>query len=134
MRKEKSELARKQARVTPNSDSGRARAFPAPKGGSALPRLRLRVTASAESKLRSGHPWLFAESIREQNREGQLGELAVVYDRNNRLLAMGLFDPDSPLRVRVLHLCKPVAIDRAWRRERLLQVIPLLEALFDEQT
>src|SRR5207249_684235 len=98
------------------------------------PRLRLRVTADAERQIRSGHPWLFAESIREQNREGQLGELAVVYDRNNRLLAMGLFDPDSPLRVRVLHLGKPVAIDTAWWRERLRAAIRRREGLFDEQT
>ena len=64
-----------------------------------MPRLRLRVTATAETILRGGHPWLFADSIREQNRPGQLGELAVVYDRNDRFLALGLFDPDSPLSV-----------------------------------
>jgi len=45
---------------------------------SAVARLRLRVTASAESILRSGHPWLFADSIREKNREGDVGELALV--------------------------------------------------------
>jgi hypothetical protein len=31
-----------------------------------IPRLRLRVTATAESLIRSGHPWLFAEGIREE--------------------------------------------------------------------
>ena len=46
-------------------------------------RLRLRVTAAAEAALRGGHPWLFAESIREQNRQGAAGELAVVYDRSH---------------------------------------------------
>ena len=101
-------------------------------GANRQPRLRLRVTADAERQIRSGHPWLFAESIREQNREGQLGELAVVYDRNNRLLAMGLFDPDSPLRVRVLHLGKPVAIDTAWWCERLRAAIRRRDGLFDE--
>ena len=67
------------------------------------PRLRLRVRPAVESRLRSGHPWVFAESITEQNREGQAGELGVVYDRNNQFLAIGLFDPDSPIRLRVLH-------------------------------
>src|SRR5438105_15318749 len=46
-------------------------------------RLRLRVTSTAESILRSGHPWLFADSIHEQNRPGILGELAVIYDRKD---------------------------------------------------
>src|SRR6266480_3885406 len=120
MRKQKSELAGRPARVTPDSDSARARTFPAPKGTSALPRLRLRVIAAAESKIRSGHPWLFSDSIREQNREGELGELAVIYDRKNKFLAMGLFDPDSPLRVRVLHAGKTQTVDRDWWQMRLV--------------
>jgi 23S rRNA (cytosine1962-C5)-methyltransferase len=96
--------------------------------------LRLRVTAAAESAIRSGHPWVFAESLREQNRKGRLGELAAVYDRKDRFLAIGLFDPDSPLRVRVLHAGNPVAIDAAWWRERLRQAIARRDGLFDEQT
>src|SRR5437762_6652021 len=66
----------------------------------AMPQLRLRLTAASEARIRSGHPWVFAKSIREKNREGKSGELAVVYDRKDRFLAIGLFDPDSPLRVR----------------------------------
>src|SRR5438552_4474744 len=96
--------------------------------------LRLRVTAAAEAAIRSGHPWVFDESLREQNREGGLGELAAIYDRKNRFLAIGLFDPDSPLRVRVLHAGKPVAIDAAWWRERLRQAIARRRGLFDAQT
>jgi len=79
---------------------------------SAVARLRLRVTASAESILRSGHPWLFADSIREKNREGDVGELAVVYDRRDQFLGVGLYDPVSPIRVRMLHVGKPQTIDR----------------------
>src|ERR1043166_121865 len=97
-------------------------------------RLRLRVNASAESILRSGHPWLFAESVRDQNREGQLGDLAVIYDHNDRFLAGGLFDPDSPIRVRVLHAGKPEPIDHAWWSQRLAEALDRRRGLFDEQT
>ena len=100
----------------------------------AAPRLRLRVTATAESILRSGHPWLFADSIREQNRDGQVGELAVIYDRKDKFLAIGLFDPGSALRVRVLHAGKPVTIDAVWWRENLSRAIRRRENLFDAQT
>jgi len=99
-----------------------------------VPRLRLRVTAVAESVLRSGHPWLFADSIREQNRAGQAGELAVIYDRKDRFLATGLFDPDSPIRVRVLFVGKPQAIDHNWWAERLTRALDAREGLFDELT
>src|ERR1039457_4989066 len=99
-----------------------------------VPRLRLRVTAAAESILRSGHPWLFADSIRAQNREGQAGELAVIYDRKDRFLATGLFDPDSPIRVRLLHVGKPRTIDHDWWAERLARALDARGGLFDEQT
>ena len=44
-------------------------------------RLRLRITTAAETIVRGGHPWLFADSINEANRAGEAGELAVIYDR-----------------------------------------------------
>jgi 23S rRNA (cytosine1962-C5)-methyltransferase len=98
------------------------------------PRLRLRVTATAETILRSGHPWLFADSVREQNRPGQLGELAVIFDRNDKFLAVGLFDPGSTIRVRVLHTGKPATIDTPWWQERLTHTLARREGLFDAQT
>jgi 23S rRNA (cytosine1962-C5)-methyltransferase len=99
-----------------------------------IPRLRLRVTATAETILRSGHPWLFADSIRSENRAGRLGELAVIFDRHDQFLAIGLFDPESPLRVRVLHTGKPVTLDAAWWQGRLEQTLARRAGLFDTQT
>src|SRR6266545_379179 len=98
------------------------------------PLLRLRVTAVAESIVRSRHPWLFADSIREQNRAGAMGELAVVYDRQDRFLAIGLYDPDSPIRVRMLHAGQPVTIDPAWWRERFRTALARRDGLLDERT
>lgn len=96
--------------------------------------LRLRVSAAAESRLRARHPWVFSDSIRGQNRPGELGELAVVYDRNNQFLALGLFDPDSPIRVRILHAGKPRVLDAAWWQERLRAALARRDGLCDEQT
>lgn len=96
--------------------------------------LRLRVTAAAESAIRSGHPWVFSESIRSQNREGRAGEFAVIYDRADRFLAIGLFDPDSPLRVRVLHQGKPARIDAAWWRSQFRTAVERRHHVFDAQT
>ncbi|ADV66177.1 23S rRNA (cytosine(2499)-C(5))-methyltransferase [Deinococcus maricopensis] len=99
-----------------------------------LPRLRLRVTQAAASRLRGGHPWLYADSILHQNREGASGDLAVIYDRNDKFLAIGLFDPNSPLRLRVLHAGKPQTIDDAWWRARLDETLARRAHLFDERT
>ena len=97
-------------------------------------RLRLRLTNTAESIVRSGHPWLFADSIREQNRAGKTGELAVSYDRNDKFLAVGLYDADSPIRVRILHAGKPQIIDAAWWQTRLTQTLARRDGLFDATT
>ena len=100
----------------------------------AVPRLRLRVTATAETILRHGHPWLFADSILGQNRPGTAGDLAVVFDKKDRFLAIGLYDPDSPIRLRVLHTGRPVAIDAAWWSARWNTALARRENLFDNAT
>ena len=87
-----------------------------------MPRLRLRVTPAAEAAIRSGHPWVYGDSVRVQNRPGVLGELAVIYDKRDRFLAVGHYDPDSALRVRVLQAGKAATLEalggrRVWKRQ-----------------
>jgi 23S rRNA (cytosine1962-C5)-methyltransferase len=108
--------------------------LPSARNISTATRLRLRITAAAETAVRSGHPWVFSDSILESNRAGQTGELAVIYDRKDRFLAVGLFDPDSPIRVRILHAGKPQTIDHAWWQAQLMQAIARRRDLFDAQT
>jgi 23S rRNA (cytosine1962-C5)-methyltransferase len=105
-----------------------------PSAANQTARLRLRITAAAETILRGGHPWLFADSIHEINRAGQTGELAVIYDRKDKFLAVGLFDPDSPIRVRILHAGKPQTIDSVWWKNRLEKSLAIRHDLFDAQT
>lgn len=100
----------------------------------AVPRLRLRLTAAAESVVRAGHPWVYAERIKEANRPGVTGEIAIVYDRNDRFLALGLFDGESPIRLRVLHTGKPVMADDAWWYGRLAAAVARRDGLFDSST
>ena len=81
-------------------------------------RLRLVLYPRAETAVRSGHPWVFADSVKSQNRPGVTGELAVMYDRKDRFLAIGLFDDVSPIRARILHCGKPATIGREWWLEK----------------
>jgi 23S rRNA (cytosine1962-C5)-methyltransferase len=97
-------------------------------------RLRLRIAPTAERHLRGGHPWLFDASIREQNRPGAAGELAVVYDKQDRFLAIGLYDPESPIRVRVLHCGKPITLDDAWWRARFAAAVDQRAQWFGPET
>ncbi|WP_420630344.1 class I SAM-dependent rRNA methyltransferase [Candidatus Leptofilum sp.] len=77
-------------------------------------RLALRVSPAAERAIRKGHPWLFDQAIRQQSHNGRPGDLAVIFDRKKRFLAIGLYDPASPIRVRILARGKPTQIDADW--------------------
>ncbi len=82
-------------------------------------RIAVHVTPAAERSIRSGHPWVFENSIRKQSFNGRPGDLAVLFDRKRRFLAVGLYDPTSSIRVRILQAGKQAAIDAAWLQERL---------------
>jgi len=108
--------------------------MPTPSPAPSKQRLKLTLRPTAESIVRSGHPWIYSDSIRTQNREGEAGELAVIYDRRDKFLALGFYDPDSPLRVRVLHVGKAVTLDEAWWKQRLDETISRREGIADAQT
>ena len=97
-------------------------------------RLRCRVSAAVETIVRGGHPWVFENSIRDQNRRGVAGELAVIYDRKDQFLAVGLYDPDSPLRIRVLHRGKPAQLNDAWWQKLLESALAQRAGLLDAET
>ena len=82
-------------------------------------RIALRVTPAAERALRHGHPWVFANALTRQSQEGQPGDLAVVFDRQRKFIAIGLYDPTSIIRVRILQHHKPVTIDQQWLAEKI---------------
>jgi len=77
-------------------------------------RLAVRITPDALRHVRAGHPWIYDESVTSVSHDGAHGDLAVVFDRDRRFAAIGLYDPDSPIRVRVLHAGAPVPIDTVW--------------------
>jgi 23S rRNA (cytosine1962-C5)-methyltransferase len=127
-------------------------------------RLAVRIRPSAERALRAGHPWLFDESItsisgsgrgRDSVRPGdgagsgdrpragdatssgdgaRAGDIAVVFDAKNRFLAAGLYDPESPIRVRVLVHGAPDEIGQAFFQRRIADALGHRRDVASEQT
>lgn len=62
---------------------------------------------------------MYDRSITSLSRDGAAGDLVVVFDDRRRFAAIGLFDPDSPIRIKVVHHRTPATIDREWWRARL---------------
>lgn len=87
-------------------------------------RIAVRVTKDALRQLRGGSPWLFDGSITSAKDDGAApGDLAVVFDDDRRFAAIGLWDPASPIRVKVLHTGDPVPVDDAWWTHRIATAV-----------
>ena len=97
-------------------------------------RIALHVTRDGERALRAGHPWLFDNSIERQSQAGKPGDLAVAFDHKRRFLAIGLYDPTSPLRLRVLQHAVPATIDQTWFLAQLQRAAQRRAPLLDGQT
>lgn len=82
-------------------------------------RLAVRLSRDAQRQVRGGHPWIYPDSITSVSHDGAAGDLAVLFDRDRKFLAIGLWDPSSPIRVRVLHQGGARPIDEAFWGERL---------------
>ena len=77
-------------------------------------RLAVRVSPSALREVRAGSPWVFDGSITSVGEPGAAGDLAVIFDDKRRFAAIGLWDPGSPVRIKVLHVGSPATIDGVW--------------------
>ncbi len=85
--------------------------------------IAVHVSQSAQRAIRQGHPWLYAQAIERQSHEGQPGDLAVIFDHKRRFLAVGLYDPASPIRVRVLQAGEPAPIDAGWFAQKIADAV-----------
>ncbi len=103
-------------------------ALPSPGGK----RLAVRVTKDAHRHLRRGHPWIYDASITSVSHDGAPGDLAVVFDDDRDFAAIGLWDPDSPIRIKVLHRGRPTPIDAAFWADRIDAAIEHRRALLDD--
>lgn len=104
------------------------------KAESETPLLKVRLTPTAERAVIDGHPWVYSDRIKSVNRKGRTGEFAVIYSRNDRFLAIGLFDENSPITLRIFHKGKPVQLNSDWWTRHLRDGLEKRNGLFDLNT
>ncbi|HRD99900.1 MAG TPA: hypothetical protein PLV68_01305 [Ilumatobacteraceae bacterium] len=103
----------------------------------AAKRLAIRVSGDALRQIRGGHPWVFDRAITAMDGRsvgtdgGVAGDLGVVFDHDRRFAAIGLYDPHSPIRLRILHHGRPTTIDAAFFVRRLAAAIERRATLAD---
>jgi 23S rRNA (cytosine1962-C5)-methyltransferase len=92
-------------------------------------RLAVRLTTAAERHVRQGHPWVFDGSIASVSAAGAPGDLAVVFDKKRDFVGIGLWDPASPIRMRMIHAGKPKVIDDEFWRDAVLNAVARRDVL-----
>ncbi|MEM9887726.1 MAG: class I SAM-dependent rRNA methyltransferase [Bacteroidota bacterium] len=98
-------------------------------------RIAVKVKKAAERMIRKQHPWVFDHSIVKQNKAGKAGDLAMIYDQQrNKLLAIGLYDPDSPIRIKLLHFKESASIDESWFQRKIATAYEKRRPLFETDT
>jgi len=94
--------------------------------------MAVRVTKDALRHLRRGHPWVYGDSITSLSHEGESGDLAVIFDDDRDFAAIGMWDPNSPIRIKVLHAGKPTSIDQGFWDRRVAEAIERRRPLIDD--
>lgn len=82
-------------------------------------RVAIRPTPAGLHAVKSGDPWLYDGSISSADPQDlPPGSIAIIFD-GRRVAGVGLWDPASPIQVKVLHSSGPLNVDRQLWVERL---------------
>lgn len=98
--------------------------------------LAVKLKPSAERLLlKSEHPWIFDHSIDKINKKGNAGDIAIVFrQKSNKILGVGLYDPDSPIIIKMLHYYSGLTIDQSFFKDRLEQAKRQRSSLVNSKT
>ena len=91
--------------------------------------IKLQVSKTLQTKILKGYPWIFDYQIQSPPQDGKPGYLGIVYSSKNKFLAIGLYDPFSAIRLRILQYGSPQEIDVAFFAERIKKAIALRSSL-----
>jgi 23S rRNA (cytosine1962-C5)-methyltransferase len=97
-------------------------------------RIKIKISKQLQNKIRKGFPWVYYYQLNNRKVSGKAGDLGVIYDSSNRFLAVGLFDPFSDIRLRVLQTRNPREIDETFFQERLQLAFELRSPLNRKKT
>ncbi len=96
--------------------------------------LQLRLARDLTRAIKRGHPWVYAEALR-QLPPASPGAPAVLLDnKKGREIGRGFYDPHSPLALRICTTEPDEKINERWAQKRLERALALRHTLFDERT
>ena len=93
--------------------------------------LAVKLSVVGERSVRSKHPWIFTDSIEKINKEGEAGAIAIIFSHSkNKVIGVGLYDPDSPIRIKMIHFGTSASINKDFFLKKIKKAydirVPLL--------
>lgn len=103
---------------------------------SILPKtLALKLHLAGERSVKKRHPWVFSNSISKLNLEGKSGDVAIIFSKNgNKVLGVGLYDPFSPIRIKMLHFGGGITLNEAYFSEKIAVAFSVRSSLLKTKT
>ncbi len=98
--------------------------------------LAVKLKPSAEKLLlKSAHPWVYSDSIEKINKKGDAGDIAIIFrQKSNQVLGVGLYDPHSPIRIKMLHYYGGSTINQQFFAELIEKAYQLRLPLLQTKT
>ncbi len=97
--------------------------------------LAVKLTPKAEKIIKKGHPWVFSDSIVKLNKKGKTGDIAILFSRQtNQVYAIGLYDPEWAVRIKIIHRGSGVPIDAFFFKRKMEQAYAIRNPLLQGNT
>lgn len=85
-----------------------------------MQKLAAKLKPAAEKAVKQNHPWVWDNGIDKITDGGSTGDAVIIFDqRKNKFLAFGLYDPNSPIAIKVLQTGSPMRLDAEWISDKL---------------
>lgn len=99
-------------------------------------RLAVKLKPAAERLvMQTAHPWIYSKSIEKINKPGKVGDIAILFrQKSNEVFGVGLYDPDSPIQIKMLHYYGSKIIDRSFFSEKVNLAFTLRKPLLGTHT
>lgn len=94
-------------------------------------RLAVHVSSRAVRAIRNGNVRVYDGDVKRARGAGNAGDIAVLYDPKDRPFALGIFDPHSPVQVRILSPTLNQTIDGNFLREQVRTAMAQRQKHFD---
>ncbi len=96
--------------------------------------LQLRLARDLTRSIKRGHPWVFAEALRQLPPAVPGAQALLLDNKKGREIAWGFYDPRSPLAFRVCTTTPGESLNDSWAQKSFERSLALRRTLFDERT